>query len=193
MSPQPSHYDPPTTPEHINVSIITAFDRNGLIGNTANQNNFGMPWEKIPADMKHFRTRTIGKPLIMGRKTHDYFGGKPLPGRDTIVVTRQTDFQCMGVAVAESIVGALSLGKVLAVKKGVDEVLIGGGAAMYREFLQYADRLYATFIDGEFEGDVYFPVVDFHHWMQVGETIEYSKGDDSPYNLMIKTFERKRL
>jgi len=193
MSTQSSHYDPPVIPKHINTSIITAFDRNGLIGNTAHQDNFGMPWEKISADMRHFRELTMGKPLIMGRKTYDYFGGKPLPGRATIVLSHQWDIERDGVAMAESVEGALAPAKVLALQNGVSEVMIGGGATVYREFLPHTDRLYLTFIDSEFEGDVRFPAVDFRYWMQVGETVEHPKGDDSPYNIMFKTFERKRL
>ena len=192
MLSQSSHDDTPVIPEHINISIIAAFDRNGLIGNTARQDNFGMPWEKISADMKRFRELTMGKPLILGRKTHDYFGGKPLPGRATIVLSHRTINEG-DIATAESVDGALLLARVLASKNGVDEVFVGGGATVYREFLQYADRLYLTFIDGEFEGDIYFPPVHFRYWRQVGETIEHAKDDKSPYNIMFKTFERNKL
>lgn len=197
MSAQSSHHNLPirlpVVPEHIHISIITAFDRNGLIGNTVRKDNFGLPWEKISIDMKRFRELTMGKPLIMGRKTYDYFGGKPLAGRTTIVLTGQPGIVQGDVATAETVAGALPLAKVLACKNEVDEVFIGGGAATYREFLKYADRLYVTFIDGEFEGDVHFPPVDFRHWMQIGETIEHPRDAASPYNLKFKTFERKRL
>lgn len=136
------------------VSIIAAMDRNRLIGNR-NQ----LPWH-LPADLVHFKQVTMGKPIIMGRKTYESIG-RPLPGRTNIVLTRSRDFDAEGVLVANTLQQALDY------VPAVDEVMIIGGSSIYELALPAADRLYLTFVENSFEGDAWFPEYDQGQWRMV--------------------------
>ena len=136
------------------ISIIAGMDKNRLIG----QGN-RLPW-RLPADMKHFRRYTLGKPVLMGRKTFESIG-KPLPKRTNIILTRDLDYQADGCIVRHSIEEALKTAS------GCEEIMIIGGASIYELFLPCADRLYLTYIHDCFEGDVYFPVFDMADWQEV--------------------------
>ncbi len=117
-----------------------------------------MPWH-LPADLKHFKEVTLGKPVIMGRRTHESIG-KALPGRRNIVVTRNIDYTAEGCEVAHSLREALHLAS------GVAEVMIIGGAALYREALQQANRIYLTRVAGQFDADTFFPDFDAKGWLE---------------------------
>lgn len=136
------------------VSIVVAMGANGVIGVDGD-----MPWH-LPADLAHFKRVTLGHPMIMGRKTFDSIG-RALPGRTTIVVTRQRDWQHDSVRVASSTEAALALAQSLD-----PEVFVVGGAQVYADCLrQHAvDRLIVTHIDAAPEGDTYFPVIDWTAW-----------------------------
>lgn len=129
------------------LSLIVALDRHGLIGWAG-----GLPW-RLPADLKHFKDITMGKPVIMGRKTYASIG-RPLPGRRNIILTRQTDFAAAGCEMYGS------AGDVISVLQAarVEEAMVIGGAEVYRVFLPYAQCMYITLVDGEFEGDTWFPL-----------------------------------
>lgn len=123
-----------------------------------------LPWH-LPADLRHFKELTVGKPIIMGRKTWESLPGL-LPDRLHIVVTRDADFQADGCKIVHSVDEAL------AAAGDVPEVMIVGGAAFYSEMLPRADRMYLTIVQGEPEGDAFFPAYDRAEW-QVLERVEH--------------------
>src|SRR3954471_22704955 len=131
------------------VALIAAIAENGVIGNKN-----GIPW-RLPADFAHFKRMTLGKPLIMGRKTFESIG-RPLPGRTNIVVSGQPGYQPDGVLVISSLEAALEHAQSIAAADGASEVMIGGGAQIYSETLLVADRLYLTRVALNPEGDSYF-------------------------------------
>jgi dihydrofolate reductase len=126
------------------VVLVAAVARNGVIGHDGD-----LPW-RIPEDLKHFKTLTLGGTLVMGRKTYDSIG-RPLPGRRTIVVTRQRDWSADGVETA------LSLDEALALAGDVEEVFIVGGAEIYRQAMPFADVIELTEVDQDPDGDTHFP------------------------------------
>jgi dihydrofolate reductase len=138
------------------LSLIVAMDRNRLIGR-----GNALPWH-LPADLKHFKTITMGKPIIMGRKTYESIG-KPLPGRRNIVITRNADYQAPGCDVVTSFEAALKAAG------NVDEIMIIGGTQIFQESFSRAQRIYLTLIDHEFEGDAWFPEYDAKQWKVISE------------------------
>ena len=139
------------------VCLIVAAALNRAIGRD-NQ----LLWH-LPDDMKHFRRVTMGKPILMGRKTYLSIG-KALPGRDNIVMTRDRSFAAADVIVCHSVEEAVTEGKACATKRGVDEIMVIGGAEVYRQTLPLADRVYYTQILTDFEGDAFFPPLDPNTW-----------------------------
>ena len=138
------------------LSIIAAISKNNVIGK---QNK--LPWH-LPADLKHFKSVTMGKPIIMGRKTFESIG-KPLPGRRNIIITHQQDYPAAGCDVFYSIEDALDA------INNVPEAMIIGGANLYAQLLPRATRLYITRIDAEIEGDIFFPKIDWSQWQLISE------------------------
>ena len=135
------------------ISLVVAMDKNGLIGR-----NKQLPW-RLPADLRYFKEITMGKPILMGRITYESIG-RPLPGRKNIVLTRNADYTASGCIVAHSIEEALAAA-------GEEEVMIIGGANLYRQFLTRAKRIYLTEIDTKFDGDTYFPEIDKTCWREI--------------------------
>jgi dihydrofolate reductase len=133
------------------ISLIVAMAHNRVIGK-----DNGMPWH-LPADLKHFKQITTGKPVIMGRKTFESIG-KALPNRRNIVVSRNAEYQAAGCEVVTSLEAALAL------VKDAPEICIIGGAQLFEQALPMADRLYMTFIDLQVEGDTFFPDWKNLHW-----------------------------
>jgi dihydrofolate reductase len=153
------------------VVIVAAVAKNGVIGIEG-----GLPW-RVKADMKTFRAITMGKPVVMGRKTFQSIK-RVLDGRDVIVVTRQKDFSAPGAFVAESLDAALTLAQKLAAGRGADEVCIGGGGEIYRESMPLADRLRMTHIAAEPAGDTRFPAILPSEWTEMSrESLPRSEGD----------------
>ena len=152
-------------------------DRNGLIGK-----NNQLPWH-LPADLKHFKQVTMGKPVIMGRKTFESIG-KPLPGRVNIVLTSRTMYQSPGCIVANSLDAAIEAAG------PVSEVMIIGGAALYKDALPRVDRIYLTEVQAELEGDTWFPSLNESEWVVVQQT-EHSADETNPYGYVFKTLDRK--
>lgn len=138
------------------ISMIAAMDENRLIGadNT-------LPWH-LPADFKHFKQVTMAKPIIMGRKTYESIG-RPLPGRKNIVLSRG-DFQHEGVVTVQSIDEALQEASQTTDDKPTAEVMIIGGANLYQQMIDKADKLYLTHVKTRCEGDAWFPEVDMREW-----------------------------
>ena len=148
------------------LSIIVAMAKNRVIGA-----NNTLPWH-LPADLKHFKTLTMGHHLIMGRKTFDSIG-KPLPGRTSVVVTRNADYAPPGVVVANSLETALSA-------CGTDEeIFVIGGAEIYTQALELADTLYITEIKRDVAGDVSFPEFDKKEWQEISREIHHQETPES--------------
>ena len=141
------------------MSLIVAVSRNGVIG-VDNQ----LPWH-LPDDLQYFKSVTMGKPLVMGRKTFDSIG-RPLPGRTNIILTRDASWSAPGVEVATTLDDALSLARKACTNNGVDEVMVIGGEQIYRMTMVVADRLYVTEVDAEIAGDAFFPAIDNQQWQR---------------------------
>ena len=161
------------------VSIIAALSTNGIIGRD-NQ----VPWRQS-TDMKRYKALTMGHHLITGRKTFESVG-RPLPGRTTVVVTRQPGYQPEGVVVVNSLDEALRI----AAAAGDDEAFINGGAEVYAQALHRADRMHLTRVHAEVEGDTYFPEFDdVSEWRLVdSEHFEADEKNEYPYSFL--TYER---
>lgn len=139
----------------MNISIIVAVANNGVIGR-----NGRLPWH-LSADFKHFKEVTMGKPLIMGRKTHESLG-IALPGRKNIIVTRSKNFTAQGCTVVQSLDQAL-------LEAGeADEMMVIGGSSVYEQLLPRTNRIYLTEVNADLEGDVYFPEFDRNAWREIG-------------------------
>ncbi len=143
----------------MNVALIAAVARNGVIGRD-NQ----LLW-RLKTDLRRFRDLTTGKPLVMGRKTFESIG-RPLPNRDNIVVTRDGSFAAEGVQVARSLEEALALGKASAERRGVEDIMIGGGGDIYAQTIGQAGRIYLTEVELEPKGDAFFPAFDPSLWRE---------------------------
>jgi len=141
------------------ISLIVAVSRNGAIGL-----NNQLPWY-LPEDLKYFKSVTMGKPLIMGRKTFDSIG-RPLPGRANIVLTRDPQWTSDGVEVVQSVEQALVAGEIACETADVDEIMVIGGEQIYRMTIDLADRIYLTQVDADVEGDAFFPDIDLNDWSQ---------------------------
>jgi dihydrofolate reductase len=157
----------------MSISLIAALGKNGVIGS-----DNSIPW-RLPADMKRFRELTTGKPVIMGRKTFESIG-RPLPNRTNIVITTDRNYKADNCIVAHSVEEALKAAK-------GDEIMIIGGAKIYRQFLPLANKMYLTFIDKEFEGDAYFPEYDKNEWK---ETSREEHVDENGLRYAFVNFER---
>jgi dihydrofolate reductase len=166
----------PMKQQHPIISIIVAMAENRVIGN-----DNSLPWY-LPADLKHFKAMTMGKPIIMGRKTWESLPGK-LPGRPHIVVSSNPDYIADGCSVAHS------LEQALAVAGGVPEVMIVGGAMLYAQALPLADRLYLTMVETQVEGDTSFPEYDSEQWREV-ERERHPADASNPYAYSFVTLSR---
>ena len=161
------------------IAFVVAVAENGVIGRDGQ-----LPW-RLPSDLKRFRKLTLGKPMIMGRKTYDSIG-KPLDGRDTIVVTRQADFHPPGVHRAASVEDALALGRELAAGRGVDEVMVVGGEEIFRVALPWAERIYLTLVHAAPAGDTRFDTPDPLMWRETArEPMPQAAADQFPADFIV--------
>jgi dihydrofolate reductase len=155
------------------LSIIVAMDRNRVIGK-----NDALPWH-ISEDLKHFKKITMGKPIVMGRKTHESIG-RPLPGRENIIITRDKNYKAEGCTVLHS------LEDIFKHCKDVDEVMITGGSEIYRYALEKASRLYLTEVHAEIEGDTFFPEFDRNEWQETSrEAFNADEKNDYDYSFVV--------
>lgn len=159
------------------ISIVVAMDRNRLIGR-----GNALPWH-LPADLAHFKAVTMGKPILMGRKTYDSIG-RPLPGRHNIVITRNADFAAPGCTVVTSVDAAL------AAAGAVPEIMLIGGAQLYAELLPRVGRIYVTRIDAAFEGDAWFPALDDCDWVETARS-DHDADERNPYPYSFQVLERR--
>ena len=153
--------------------LVAAVARNGVIGIEGR-----LPWH-LPADLRHFRALTMNKPLLLGRKTYESIG-RPLPGRATVVVSRRPWGSAVPGAVEScaTLEEALARGAALASDRGVDEIVVGGGAMLYAALIDRAERLYLTEVDLAPEGDAFFPTVDPRRWRLAGREDAEASGSD---------------
>ncbi|GLP97347.1 type 3 dihydrofolate reductase [Paraferrimonas sedimenticola] len=159
------------------IALIAAMAHDRVIGKD-NQ----MPWH-LPEDLKHFKATTMGKPVVMGRKTFESIG-RPLPGRLNLVISRQSDYAPDGVSVASSVEQAVEIAKA---HGDIEELMIIGGGQLYRMMLPFAERLYLTHIDLAAEGDTRFPEWDDGSW----QCIEQSQHtNDKGLSYQFCTYER---
>lgn len=163
------------------LSMIVAVAQNGVIGR-----DNALPWH-LPNDLKYFKKTTMGKPVIMGRKTYESIG-RPLPGRTNIVITRQSDYQPEGVKVVGSVAEARSLAESVCLIDGQDEAMIIGGAEIYSLALEDADRLYLTEVHADVEGDAYFPEYDKQRWQEVDREDHAAEGSN-PYHYSFVVYD----
>ena len=160
-----------------------AVAENGVIGA-----NGGMPW-RLSSDLKSFRTLTMGKPLVMGRRTFQSLG-KPLDGRDNLVVTRDTSFAATGAEVFATLDAALVRAHELARARNVAETMVIGGADIYRQVIERADRIYWTEVHASPDGDTYFPAFDRAAWTEVARH-PIPRGPKDDYTATLVTLERR--
>ncbi len=173
------------------ISMIVAVSRNGVIGKDG-----AMPWH-LPADLQRFKRITLGKPVVMGRRTHESIG-RPLPGRTNIVLTRDRDYRAAGCILAHTIDEALAAARAAACaarEPGRDEVpgeaMVIGGAAVYAAFLPRADRLYLTRVDAEVAGDTRFPELNPAEWVETDRE-ERPADARNPYACSFLVLDRLR-
>lgn len=164
------------------LAIIVAVADNGVIGR-----DNALPWH-LPEDLRYFKRVTMGKPIVMGRKTFEAIG-RPLPGRTNIVVTRNPAFRAEGARVVPSLDAALGLAGQIAGADGVEEALVIGGAEIYRAALPLADRLYITEVHASVEGDAALPGIDWARWREVGREPHMAQAPN-PYDYSFVCYER---
>ena len=160
------------------ISLICAASQNGVIGV---ENS--LPW-RLPADLKRFKRLTLGHHIVMGRKTFESIG-RPLPGRTSVVLTRLKDYEASGCLIASSLEEALSLAR------DDDEIFIIGGASVYQQALELADRIYLTILHQDFEGDTLMFEVDPTRWQECSrEDFEADANNPYPYSFFV--FKRQQ-
>ena len=163
-------------------SLIVAMTKDRVIGIEN-----GMPWH-LPGDFKYFKQTTMKKPVVMGRKTFDSIGSA-LPGRVNIVITRDASWQAEGTITATSVEYAMEMAEQMAVVNGVDEIMIIGGANIYEQTIDTADKLYITQVDTDVAGDAYFPAVDNNTWQTTSTSEDFTENDIT-YRFVV--YDRKK-
>lgn len=158
------------------ISLIAAMDKNRVIGNRN-----ALPWY-LPADLRHFKELTTGKPIIMGSTTFASIG-KALPNRINIVMTRDPAFVAEGCVVVHSVEEAL------AAAQGHDEAMVIGGANVFEQFLPLANKMYLTMIDADVDGDIYFPEWSPRDWHETSREL-HEPDEKNPYRYSFVTYER---
>jgi dihydrofolate reductase len=165
-------------------AIYVAIAENGVIGRDG-----GLPW-RLSSDLKRLKADTMGKPVIMGRKTYDSIG-KPLPGRHNIVVTRNRDWRAEGVETAASLDMAFrSAERSARSLQGADEIIILGGGVLFAEALPLADKLYVTHVLASVDGDTFFPDIDPAVW-DIASSVDVPAGEKDDYPTRHVVYRRR--
>jgi dihydrofolate reductase len=167
------------------IALIAAVAQNGVIGSGGE-----IPW-RLPSDFAFFKRITLGKPVIMGRKTFESIG-RPLPGRTNLVVTTRPGYQPEGVEVVPSLEAALDRAAEIATRDGAEELMVIGGGEVYRAVIGRADRLYITHVAVSPEGDARFPEIDPAVW-QVDRTLDIARTDKDSAAFAVKVYTRRGL
>ncbi len=167
------------------ISIIAAIGRNGVIGSKNS-----LPWN-LPADLEYFKKQTLNKPIVMGAKTFESIG-RALSGRLNIVLSLSADYLAKGCLVATSIKQAIDLAAKSDMGQKSGELMVCGGRSVYEQFLILADKMYLTFVEGDFDGDVYFPDYDPKQWQEAKRTFR-AADEQNLYNLTFVIFEKIKI
>jgi dihydrofolate reductase len=167
----------------VKLCLVMARAENGTIGA-----DNALPW-RISADLKNFKSQTMGKPVVMGRKTFDSIG-KPLKGRANIVITRQADWTAPGAIVCHDIKDAIKKAREQAAQDCVDEVMVIGGAEIYARLLNEADRIYLTEVHRSYEGDAWFTAPDKTQWKEVSRE-RYAPDDEGGPSYSFVVLDRR--
>jgi dihydrofolate reductase len=165
------------------IVLVAAVAENNVIGT-----NGGMPW-RLKSDLKHFRTLTINKPVVMGRKTYESIG-KPLRDRTNIILTTDLGLVVPGGVLARSLDAALDFARQDAERRGVDEIMVIGGSDVFSATMPLADRLEITHVHTSPEGDALFPPIDPEVWREASRR-EYQAGPDDSANFTVATYLRR--
>jgi len=165
------------------ILLLAAIAENGVIGR-----GNALPW-RLKSDMQHFRALTMGKPVVMGRKTYLSIG-KPLTGRTTIVVSRDHAFAAAGIVVAPSLDAALAAARGDALRRNADAIVIAGGAEIYAQALPLAARLAITHVHKRVDGDARFPAIDPNVWQETARTEQQPAAEDEAAFAFV-TYERR--
>lgn len=163
--------------------MIAAIGENLVIGADGT-----LPW-RLPTDFAHFKRSTLGKPIVMGRKTFESIG-KPLPGRTNIVVSRQAGYQPDGVLVINELAAALDHARSIADADGADEAMVIGGASIYKQAMPYSERLYITHVALSPAGDAVFPAIDPRLWREV-ESLDIRPHEKDSADFCVKIYQRR--
>jgi len=166
----------------LKLSVIVAVAENGVVGN-----NNALPWH-ISADLKYFKQTTLGKPVVMGRKTFESIG-RPLPGRTNIVISSRRDYAADGVTVVNSLQRALDYAAEVALIDGTDELMVIGGATIYGAAIPLADRLYVTEVHASVTGDAYLRDIDWSCWREISRERQEAVAPN-PYDFSFVVYER---
>jgi dihydrofolate reductase len=169
-------------PDRVDIILVVAVAENGVIGRDNT-----LPW-RIRSDLRFFKTVTMNKPVVMGRKTYISIG-RPLPGRTNIVVTRQADFAAPGILVAPGIEQALTAARGDALRRSANAIAVIGGTEIFLQTMPLADRLILTLVHAKPPGDTYFPAIDPAVWRET-ERLPQPKGPDDEYGFTIVNYER---
>lgn len=167
------------------IDIVAAVAENGVIGA-----NGGLPF-KLSTDLKRFKALTLGKPVIMGRKTYESIG-KPLPGRINIVISRQPDFAAEGTIAARSLDEAIRLGVAATLANDADAICVIGGGEIYAQALMRADRLLITHVEGTIEGDTVFPSIDPSRF-EASEPEFVPQGEKDSHSSHYVVYQKRRV
>jgi dihydrofolate reductase len=170
-------------PRPIAIVLVVAVADNGVIGR-----GNAMPW-RLASDLKRFKGLTMGKPVVMGRKTYRSIG-KPLPGRTNIVVSRDAAFAAPGILVAGGVDAALACARGDALRRGADEIAVIGGTDIFTQTLPLADRLEVTHVHAQPDGDTFFPPIDQARW-RAGARSEHQAGPNDDAAFTCVTYARK--
>tara|TARA_B100001250_G_scaffold393390_1_gene396132 strand:- start:1386 stop:1889 length:504 start_codon:yes stop_codon:yes gene_type:complete len=166
----------------VKLALIVAVAQNRVIGRDNK-----LPWY-LPNDLKYFKQTTLGKPVIMGRKTYESIG-KPLPGRTNIVITRQAGYQPEGVKVVGTVEDAIKVAESVCLIDGQDEAMVMGGAEIYGLTLPHCERLYLTEVHADVEGDAWFPEYEKSEWKEVTRE-DFKAEGPNPFDYSFVVYER---
>ena len=162
------------------IAFVVAVSKNGVIGRDG-----GLPW-RISADLKRFKQITMGKPVIMGRKTWESLPKMPLPGRTNIVITRQADYEARGAQVASDVDAALKIAEA----ERPEEIAVIGGGEIFRMFLPLAHRIYLSEVDLTVAGDTFFPRLEPVQWRETSSEV-YEKGPNDTASFTLRVLDRR--
>lgn len=169
----------------MSIALVAAVAGNGVIGREG-----GLPW-RLSTDMKRFKATTMGKPIVMGRKTWESFPKRPLPGRPNIIVTRDASFRADGADVVNSLADAVTLAGVRArCTPGADEVCIVGGGEIYAQAIGMADKLYITHVLASLDGDTRFPPIDPVLW-EIVTSEDHPAGEKDTHPTRFVVYRRR--